>query len=71
MAGQPEQAPSVAGCTGNPAMRQAASLSPIRPRRWVTFEDSSPRRDTEVKQASPTTTSGMQNLDATGSQLLP
>ena len=57
--------------TGDPARRWAALPSPVRLRRRVTFEDSSPSGDTEVKQASPPTTGGRQSLEATGSWLQP
>ena len=67
-AGQEEQVPSAADCTGDPAKRWAPSPSPVILRRWVAFEESSPRRDTEVKQAPPPT-GGRQSLEATGSQL--
>ena len=61
---QGEQDASVANCTGDPAKRWAASPSPVRPQRWVTFEDSSPRRDTDVKQTPPPSTGGGQSLGA-------
>ena len=57
--------------TGDPTRRQAASPNPVRLRRRVTFEDSSPSRDTEVKQAPPPTKSGRQSPEATGSYLQP
>ena len=53
-----------AGCPEDPARRQAASPSPVRPKRWVTFEDP---EDTKVKHTSPPTTPNRWNLDATGS----
>ena len=68
-ADQEEQVPSVADHTEDPAKWWAPSLSPVRLRRWVAFEESSPRRDTEVKQTPLLTSADRQNLEATGSWL--
>ena len=59
-ASQGEQVPSVVGHMGDPAKRQAASPSPIRPRRWVTFEKSSLDSDTE---ATPRATDWSQPIE--------
>ena len=64
---QEEQVPLVEDHTGDPARRQAVLPSPVRLRRRVTFEDSSPSRDTKVKQAPPPNMAGRQSPEATGS----
>ena len=60
------QVASLAYCPEDPGRRWAASPSPVRPKRWVTFEDPT---DTKVKQTSPPTAPNRQNLEATGSRL--
>ena len=71
LTGQEEQVPLVKDHMGDPARRWAASPSPVRLRRRVTFKESSPNRDTEVKQAPPPTSAGRQIPEAAGSQLQP
>ena len=58
LASEQGQVPSVADHTVDPAKKWAPSPSPLRLRRQVTFEESSPRRDTEVKQAPPPNSGG-------------
>ena len=53
-------------CLEDPGRRWAALPSPVRPKRWFTFENP---KDTQVKQTSPPTTSNRKNLKPAGSQL--
>ena len=55
-------------CPEDPGRGQTVLLSPVRPKRWVTFENP---RDTKTKQISPPTTPHRQSQEATGSRLWP
>ena len=59
---QKELVPSVGGCPGDSAKMRSPSPNPVRPRKQVTFQDSSPRRNTKVKQVVPSTSGNRQSL---------